>query len=212
MFFFWIFCCKSTCPAKWKYHIGMKWHSCWLKHFKAGILNYHLTKQHLWHRGSLKLCCLLGLLKHVSAVPVCLPGAIKRCFSDFGKWGINDSFAPWADTPNSSQLLLRTKNTGITVAKSFLCVLSTEVRVRLHSYLLMLDLEFIESSSVAPSYCICWSVGLEDEHFQVKELYFINKKVHLSKTQDYSSCALLQGKLKLFYQQSEVQVVLLTFC
>lgn len=54
-------------------------------------------------------------------------------------------------------------------------------------------------------------MGLEDEHLQVKELYFINKKVHLSKAQDSSSCALFQGKQKLFLS-TEVQVVLLTFC
>lgn len=55
---------------------------------------------------------------------------------------------------------------------------------------------------------------MEDERFQVKELYFINGKIHLPRAQDSSSCCrLLHSKLELSYQQrSGAELALLTFC
>lgn len=199
MFFFGIFHGKSTCPAKWKHHIGMKWHLCWFKHFKAEILNYHLTKQYLWHRRSLRSCCFLGLFDHVHVCNSRLSSCyMKRCFADFGQWDVNYSFAYRAETSHtapSQDKEYRNHN-----AKSFPCVLSAEVRMCLCSSLCMLDWEFIGITPVAPSYCICWSVGLEDEPFQVKKLYFIHGNVHLPRAQvSSSSSGLLHSKLKLSY-------------
>lgn len=68
-----------------------------------------------------------------------------------------------------------------------------------------LDLEFIGITPVALSYCICRAVGMEDERFQVKELYFINGKIHLPRAQDSSGCCrLLHRKLELI-NDSQVQ-------